>query len=248
VARIVTGGAAAAGAAAWRCREQEGGEEMTAYTPQELAEGWEFKNLSSSAGAFRTPVFPRIVQDEEQSPGWTFVEECDNGRIRLMRPASARANDSAGALGSDAYSTQVGISEVKLTFCIPAAIFGGLALLGLIVALIAKAGRTPSSRDALDDGRLVHNGASPTASTAAGHSNSTCLDGLELALIMVDGIRLHEFTLVVALGMAFDGTKHVLGLWDAVACGWRRDGSITGSTAPSMSSGSGTARPRTRPS
>jgi transposase-like protein len=40
------------------------------------------------------------------------------------------------------------------------------------------------------------------------------LDGLELALIMVEGIHFHEFTLVVALGMAFDGTKHVLGIWD----------------------------------
>lgn len=40
------------------------------------------------------------------------------------------------------------------------------------------------------------------------------LDALELAVIMVDGIHFHEFTLVVALGMAFDGTKHVLGIWD----------------------------------
>src|SRR5262245_27697913 len=44
-ARIMTGGAAAAGAAAAarRRREQQEEEEMTAYTPQELAEGWEFK-------------------------------------------------------------------------------------------------------------------------------------------------------------------------------------------------------------
>ena len=110
---------------------------MTGYTPQELAEGWEFKIVRSSTGAFRTPTFLRAVLDEEQRAGWTFVEKFDNGRIRLKRPASARANDSA--LGSDAYRTHVGMSELKLAVCIFAAVFGGLALIGTIVALIANA-------------------------------------------------------------------------------------------------------------
>jgi len=110
---------------------------MTGYTPQELADGWEFKIVRSSTGAFRTPAFLRTVLDEEQRAGWTFVEKFDNARIRLKRPASARANDSA--LGSDAYRTHVGMSEMKLALCIFGAIVGVLALVGLIVALIARA-------------------------------------------------------------------------------------------------------------
>ena len=134
----MTGGAAAAGAAAARKRrERQEEEEMTGYTPQELAEGWEFKIVRSSTGAFRTPAFLRAVLDEEQRAGWTLVEKFDNGRIRLKRPASARANDSA--LGSDAYRTHVGMSELKLALCILGAVFGGLALIGIIVVLIANA-------------------------------------------------------------------------------------------------------------
>ena len=110
---------------------------MTGYTPQELAEGWEFKIVRSSTGAFRTPAFLRAVLDEEQRAGWTLVEKFDNARVRLKRPASARANDSA--LGSDAYRTHVGMSELKLTLCILGAVFGGLALIGSIAALIVNA-------------------------------------------------------------------------------------------------------------
>ncbi len=40
------------------------------------------------------------------------------------------------------------------------------------------------------------------------------LDDADLAVIMVDGISFHEFTLVVALGIASDGKKQVLGIWD----------------------------------
>jgi hypothetical protein len=110
---------------------------MTAYTPQDLAEGWEFKIVRSATGAFRTPAFLRAVLDEEQRAGWTLVEKFDNGRIRLKRPASARANDSA--LGSDAYRAHVGMSELKLGLCIFGAVLGGLALTGAIVALIVNA-------------------------------------------------------------------------------------------------------------
>jgi hypothetical protein len=134
----MTGGAAAAGAAAARRRrEQQEEEEMTGYTPQELAEGWEFKIVRSATGAFRTPAFLRGVLDEEQRAGWIFVEKFDNGRIRLKGPASARANNSA--LGFDAYRTHVGMSDLKFGLCIVAAVFGGLALIGLIAAMIVKA-------------------------------------------------------------------------------------------------------------
>lgn len=111
---------------------------MTGYTPQELAEGWEFKIVRSSTSAFRTPAFLRTVLLEEQRAGWTLVEKFDNARIRLKRPAGARANDSA--LGSDPYRTHVGMSETKLALCIVGAALGGLALIGLIVAMATHAG------------------------------------------------------------------------------------------------------------
>jgi hypothetical protein len=130
----MTGGAAAAGAAARRRREQQQEEEeMTEYTPQELAEGWEFKIVRSSTGAFKTAAVLRAVLDEEQRAGWTLVEKFDNSRIRLKRPASARAKDST--LGSDAYRTHVGMSELKLTLWILAAVLGGLGFIGLIIAV-----------------------------------------------------------------------------------------------------------------
>jgi len=40
------------------------------------------------------------------------------------------------------------------------------------------------------------------------------IDDLDLAVIMVDGVHFHDFTLVVALGIATDGKKHVLGIWE----------------------------------
>ena len=40
------------------------------------------------------------------------------------------------------------------------------------------------------------------------------LEDLDLAVVMIDGIGFHDFLLVVALGIARDGKKHVLGIWD----------------------------------
>jgi hypothetical protein len=54
---------------------------------------------------------------------------------QLATATSARANDSI--LGSDAYRTHVGMSELKLAL---AAMLGGLALIGgIIAALVANA-------------------------------------------------------------------------------------------------------------
>lgn len=39
------------------------------------------------------------------------------------------------------------------------------------------------------------------------------LAGLDLAVLLIDGIEFHGFLLVVALGIDARGTKHVLGLW-----------------------------------
>ena len=40
------------------------------------------------------------------------------------------------------------------------------------------------------------------------------LGELDLVAIMLDGVHFHDYTLVVALGVAADGEKHVLGVWD----------------------------------
>ena len=39
------------------------------------------------------------------------------------------------------------------------------------------------------------------------------LNDLDLAVVILDGISFHDYLLVVALGIDFDGHKHVLGLW-----------------------------------
>ena len=127
---------AAAAAAARRRREREEEEEMTGYSAQELAEGWEFKFVRSAIGAFRRPEFLKQVLEEEGRNGWTLVEKFDNGRIRLKRPASARRAE-IGA-GIDAYRSRVGISEVALALVIVAGVFGVLgAILGAIAAIAA---------------------------------------------------------------------------------------------------------------
>ena len=40
------------------------------------------------------------------------------------------------------------------------------------------------------------------------------LGEIDLAVLMIDGIVFHDETIVVALGIATDGRKHLLGLWD----------------------------------
>ena len=43
---------------------------------------------------------------------------------------------------------------------------------------------------------------------------SAPLDGLDLVALLLDGVHLGEHCLVVALGIAADGQKHALGLWE----------------------------------
>ena len=133
----MTGAAAAtaAAAAAQRRREQEE-EEMTSYTPEELAEGWEFKIVRSSTGAFKRAEFLKQVLDEERRSGWTLIEKFDNSRIRLKRPATARTGDNAP--GVDAYRSHVGMSELALGLCIGGSILAGLALVFGIIALVVS--------------------------------------------------------------------------------------------------------------
>ena len=43
---------------------------------------------------------------------------------------------------------------------------------------------------------------------------STPLDGLDLVALILDGVHVGDHCLIVALGIAADGQKHALGLWD----------------------------------
>ncbi len=103
---------------------------MAGYTPQELAEGWEFKFVRSSTSAFRKPEFLRRVLEEEGRSGWVLLEKFDNGRIRLKRPMSARAGDAGRNL--DPYRSHVGVSDVVLVLCIIGSI---LCVMGVVVAI-----------------------------------------------------------------------------------------------------------------
>ncbi len=124
--------AASAAAAAKMRQEQQEEEELTPYTHKDLAEDWEFKILRSVTGKFRDAAWLQSVLDEEARAGWQLVEKFDNARVRLKRPASARARDAT--LGFDAYRTSVGISQARYTIVILLLVFG---FIGLVTALFA---------------------------------------------------------------------------------------------------------------
>lgn len=106
---------------------------MTGYTQADLAEGWEFKILRSATGAFRDPARLRQALEEESRAGWVLVDKFDNQRVRLKRPASARAGDLSPGL--DAYRTSFGIGEGPLTAMIIGTVIGVIALVILIIVL-----------------------------------------------------------------------------------------------------------------
>jgi hypothetical protein len=110
-AGAASGAAAAAAAAAEAARQEE--EEMTPYSSKDLAENWEFKILRSVTNKFRDPVSLHAVLQEEVRAGWSLVEKFDDTRVRLKRPAGARAKDAG--VGFDPYRTWVGMSQTR--FC-----------------------------------------------------------------------------------------------------------------------------------
>ncbi len=126
--------AAAAGAAARAAAERKEEELMTPYTPDDLAEGWEFKILRSSTGGFRNPEWLRSVLDQEQRAGWTLVEKFDDARIRLKRPASARRNDAT--LDFDPMRTWVGMRPGAFALLIVAGALTSAAIIALSVLWI----------------------------------------------------------------------------------------------------------------
>jgi hypothetical protein len=132
----MTNGAIAAGAAAAAAarRRQQEEEEMTSYSPQDLAEGVEFKILRANTRVFRRrEVLQRVLEEERQS-GWVLVEKFDDARLRFKRPLGARSGDATRTI--DAYRSHYGMSEGTLVAIILGSVFGTIALVLLVVAIV----------------------------------------------------------------------------------------------------------------
>ena len=129
---IASAGAAAAAAAARRRALQEEEERLTDYSPQDLAQGWEFKIVRANTPAFRNSDVMQQVCAEEARSGWELVEKFDDSRLRFKRPAAAR-NIPAPA-GIDAYRTTYGMSQGTMVAMILICVF---SIIGLVLAVIA---------------------------------------------------------------------------------------------------------------
>ena len=133
----VTGGVAAAIAAAEKNRQELEEETMTTYTANELRDDWEFKIIRSNFEAFRKPDTLHRVIEEEARAGWQFVEKFDNNRVRFKRSANAHANDHSLPPDVAPYRTHVGQTSATA-----AGIFIGMMLLltlGLVLFTIMMA-------------------------------------------------------------------------------------------------------------
>ncbi len=118
---------AAGAAAAMIAAQHEEEESLTGYSQSDLADGWEFKILRSSTGAFRNPARMREALEQEARAGWVLVEKFDNSRLRLKRPASARAGDST--LEFDPHRTTYGMRpEVLAITIVLSVLFVGAAI------------------------------------------------------------------------------------------------------------------------
>ena len=109
---------------------------MSGYSQADLAEGWEFKIPRSATGAFKHPDRLRQALDEESHAGWVMVEKFDNQRVRLKRPASARAGNTTP--GVDPYRRSYGVSEGALTAAIMASVFATIGVILLIIFLATR--------------------------------------------------------------------------------------------------------------
>lgn len=111
---------------------------MSGYTPADLAEGWEFKILRSATSAFRDPARMREALEQEAKAGWTLVEKFDNQRLRLKRPASAKAGDAG--LGFDPYRTNFGFSDANFALVLVTSILSVMAIVIGTILLLTRAG------------------------------------------------------------------------------------------------------------
>src|SRR5262245_3819045 len=101
---------------------------MLTYTKEDLAGDWEFKILRSATGLFGKPERLQQALAEEGRAGWVLLEKLDDYRIRLKRPASARAADATRLF--DPYGTAFGQAVPRVA----------LVLLGMLTAFLAAAG------------------------------------------------------------------------------------------------------------
>jgi hypothetical protein len=117
--------AAAAAIARQRLLNEEE-EHLSQYSPEDLAQGWEFKIVRSNTAAFgKSAVMEKVCSDEAQC-GWVLVEKFDDCRLRFKRPASAR--NLPAPIGIDPYRTNYGFSQGRMV----ALVF----LLGAVFALL----------------------------------------------------------------------------------------------------------------
>ena len=133
---IASAGAAAAAAAARIRALHEEEERLSAYSPDDLAKGWEFKIVRANTAAFRKSEVMQQVCDEEARAGWELVEKFDDSRLRFKRPTSARNIPSPAGL--DPYRTTYGISQGKLTAIILITVFGSMGLIAAVIAALAN--------------------------------------------------------------------------------------------------------------
>lgn len=132
---IGTNSAAIAAAAMAELMRQEE-EEMTPYSDKDLAEGWEFKIVRATMGAFSKPERLRAVLEEEKKGGWVLVEKFDDCRIRLKRRAGTKIMEGDFAEGYDPYRTSLPVSEKTraVLFGVMAVLFVILSLIGIVAA------------------------------------------------------------------------------------------------------------------
>lgn len=127
-------GAAALAVALEQMRQEE--EEMTPYSDRDLAEGWEFKIVRCTNAAFRKPEQFRALLEEERKGGWILVEKFDDSRVRLKRPAGAKAIVGDFADGYDPYRTMVGASPEQRLLIVLGCAFGFMLLMFLVLFLV----------------------------------------------------------------------------------------------------------------
>jgi hypothetical protein len=123
--------AAAAAAAEQQRQMRQEEEELMSYHAGELSQDWEFKILRSTTSAFWDPGRLQRVLEEEAQAGWTLVEKFDDSRVRLKRPASARALD--GKLEFDPYRICIGVTPVKFALGIVGLM---LSIVGVFMAIV----------------------------------------------------------------------------------------------------------------
>ena len=113
-----------------RQKQAEEEEKMTRYTSEDIEDGWEFKIVRSTFGAFRKPEVLRTLVEEESQAGWELLEKFDDYRVRFKRPINARKNDIMLPDYIDPYRTQYGSLGNR----------SALIVVGLITALLLAAG------------------------------------------------------------------------------------------------------------